>query len=150
MKMTKSHRIPVANCEFSSNATEMKVRALFCLFSYSAGYLQKWDLCVLLCSYALSRELVQFLVFWIDFVYWMSEQDLGLWNGHTGISCSSPGDPGPLGHGKSSTLLCLWPLLVKCCCSLIALPATWLTGYSGQEKIALTSCDPGKVNHIGT
>lgn len=39
---------------------------------------------------------------------------------------------------------------VKLLSLLIALPATCGTGYSGQEKIAVTSCDPGKVKHIGT
>lgn len=28
--------------------------------------------------------------------------------------------------------------------------ATWMTGYSGQEKTALTSCDSGKVIHSGS
>lgn len=32
----------------------------------------------------------------------------------------------------------------------IPFAATWMTGYSGQEKAVLTSCDSGKVSHTGS
>lgn len=61
MKVPESHRIHVAAYSFSSNTTETKVQACFCLFSHTAGYLQRLDLRVLLSScifYTLSSELV--------------------------------------------------------------------------------------------
>lgn len=60
--------------------------------------------------------------------------------------------PSPWAKERSCTLVSPWPLLVKCPPTRFTdtLPATWMTGYSGQEKIALTSCDSGKANHIGT
>lgn len=80
-------------------------------------------------------------------------EDVGRWNWQTGISRPPPeGLGGPWAWARrQSTSVCMWPLTVKCLPRLlIPFSATWMTGYSGQEKIALTSCDSGEVNHIGT
>lgn len=72
------------------------------------------------------------------------------------VSCLPAGGPSAPGLRWKDTAtpwcVCVWPLAVKCPLlgSLMPLAVTWMTGYSGQEKIALTSCDSGKVNHIGT
>lgn len=85
-----------------------------------------------------------------------SVQDLGCWDQPAGISCPPRGGSGGpwVWVRRSSTLVvyvCMWPLTTKRRPrSLIPFAVTWMTGYSGQEKIALTSCDSGKVNHIGT
>lgn len=58
----------------------------------------------------------------------------------------APGPGGEVRHlsvSVTSAVKCLPHLLIP-------FELTRMTGYSGQEKIELTSCDSGKVNHIGT
>lgn len=81
-------------------------------------------------------------------------QDVGGWNWQAGISCPPPGGPaGPWAWVRRQAPQCVcdpsqWGASLPCL--LIPFAVTWMTGYSGQEKIALTSCDSGKVNHVGT
>lgn len=82
-----------------------------------------------------------------------SVQDLGHWNWPVGISWprrGSLGGPWVWVRRSSTSIVYMTSSSEVRARSLIPFAVTWMTGYSGQEKIALTSCDSGKVNHIGT
>lgn len=82
-----------------------------------------------------------------------SAQDLGCWNCPAGISCPLRADLPALWawvRRSSASAVYVTSNGEVPASSRIPFAVTWMTGYSGQEKIALTSCDSGKVNHIGT
>lgn len=124
----------------------MKVKAHFPLFSSPAGYLWKSGLFVLCSDCTSPTELESFLV-------------IG-WTRACGALCriwvagiSRPprgGSGGPWGWVRRSSTSVVCVTSNSRPSSLRPCAVTWMTGYSGQEKIALTSCDSGKVNHIGT
>lgn len=111
------------------------------VFSIPAGYLWKSSLFVTCSKCPSSTEMESFLI-----TEWTGEWPAG-------TSCpprGGCGGPGVWVRRSSTSALYVTSNSKVPAGSLIPFAVTWMTGYSGQEKIALTSCDSGKVNHIGT